>query len=406
MVCSGIGIITASFTAAFLAEFAGAALGFGPAIIYEVSWELCAIIGLSAGDLEMAIANLNVIEAPCGIVQVVMLHKHFKSRLWALLNVPLATTVPIGTLMLEHCGRSLWMKRLLGILFLGLAFQQASSWKPPSELREDLDARKRHITMSVVAASMSSGLLRGIFGVAGPPMMVLLRFYSIDRNLWRCLGSTVRLTMVATQGFMLGLRADLRPECWSVYLALAIGGLTGLSLGNSAAHRVDAATFDCWLLLFLGAGALMMLCSGHAALKNAAAAAVAFTAVAVVVGPVIFPKIGMKGQKIKDRQLRPLVHQASATIANSPDNSPCMQVQADPAELRLLRQVSESEESSVPYEDFEKCPSTAVSPVVSRRVLTAPSTPTSPKKQGLVWGEQTKASEQIDEPNSIEVFSA
>jgi len=403
MVCSGLGIVAASFTAAALAEFAGAALGFGPAIIYEVSWELCAIIGLSAGDLEMAVANLNVIEAPCGIVQVVMLHKHFKFRLWALLNLPLASTVPIGTLMLEYCGRSLWMKRFLGILFLGIALQQAFSWKPPSELREDLDARKRHITRSVVVASLSSGLLRGIFGVAGPPMMVLLRFYSVDRNLWRCIGSTVRLTMVATQGSMLGLRADLRPECWSVYLALVVGGLTGLALGNSAALRVDAAAFDCWLLLFLGAGALLMLCSGYAALKNAAAIAVAFAALAVALGPMLFPKTGTKQQKkIKDRQLRPLVLQTSAASSDSEDCSPC--IQEEPVELQPLRQVSDSSPMA-DYEGFDTVLTTPSSPALSQRALhSAPSSPKSPKRKAFFWASESKASEQ--EPSDIQVFSA
>merc|ERR1719491_72389 len=113
MVCYGVLLVTASFITALLAEFAGAALGFGPAILYEVSWEVCAIIGISSGDLRTAVSNLCLFEAPCAVVQLLLLRHHFRARLGVLLNVPMALGVPIGTLMLESFGTSLWLKRLL-----------------------------------------------------------------------------------------------------------------------------------------------------------------------------------------------------------------------------------------------------------------------------------------------------
>merc|ERR1711862_619757 len=105
--------------------------------------------------------------------------------------------------------------------------------------------------MALVVTASISGFLRGFLGVAGPPVMALLLFFHAERNVWRCVANTARVTMLLTQGSLLSLRQDLSPRCWPMYLALMTGGLVGLGLGNALAPRVDQATFQSWLLLFL-----------------------------------------------------------------------------------------------------------------------------------------------------------
>lgn len=274
-------LIGASFFAAMAAECAGAALGFGPAIVYEVSWELCALLGLADGELESAVSNLGFIEVPCALVQMAMLRRHFRPKLWALLNLPLAAGVPLGTMMLITFGHADWIKRLLGLLFLLVAAQQAQAGKAgPPAARPDLEGQGRLASLAIVLTFLASGFFRGFLGVAGPPVMVLLRFFSVDRTVWRCISSSGRLTMVATQGSLLG--SQLRPESWPLYLCLAVGGLTGFSLGNFLAPFVDATLYERWLQLFLAAGAVLMLCSGHRTLSLVASVAVVLSALAMI----------------------------------------------------------------------------------------------------------------------------
>jgi len=153
----------------------------------------------------------------------------------------------------------------------------------PAFQRPSLDSEPRtwSTSLSIIGALSISGLCRGMFGVAGPPMMVLLMFFPIDRSVWRCIAASNRVTAVIVQGATLGLNADLSPSCWPMYLMLMLGGLTGIALGNKAASYVDAAAFEDGMLLFLGSGALLMLCTGHRTL-SAVAAILIFVAVVTV----------------------------------------------------------------------------------------------------------------------------
>ena len=49
----------------------------------------------------------------------------------------------------------------------------------------------------------------------GPPFMVLLLFFSVDREVWRCVANFIRFTGMLAQGLMLG-RAAWRLSEFSV----------------------------------------------------------------------------------------------------------------------------------------------------------------------------------------------
>ncbi|CAJ1415208.1 unnamed protein product [Effrenium voratum] len=92
--------------------------------------------------------------------------------------------------------------------------------------------------------------------------MVLLLFFSVEPSVWRCLSNTVRVTMVLTQGLLLGgMDHQLERQNWPIYVALMSGGVLGLQVGNRMAAQVDQSAFQRWLLLFLVAGGVLMLSS-------------------------------------------------------------------------------------------------------------------------------------------------
>lgn len=291
MACSMV-LTAISFFTALLAELAGAALGFGPAILYEISWQLCTVFGLTTGALESAVFHIVLQEAPCGLIQLVLLRRFWRPRLWALLNMPVLVTLPLGTVLLEHFGRTALAKPLLGIVFLGLAFLQLYKERVHQRQRDgvssklDMEERTFLVSLGVVTAAAAAGLLRGALGLAGPPFMMLLLYFSVDRGVWRCLANTVRVTMMLSQGVLLGLDdGQLHAENWPIYVSLMFGGIVGLLVGNRLAEKVDAAAFQRWLLLFLLAGACLMLSSVNAVLSTGAAFLVFLAAVLVLVVP-------------------------------------------------------------------------------------------------------------------------
>ncbi|CAE8717741.1 unnamed protein product [Polarella glacialis] len=287
--CDGPVLAAVSFASAILAEFAGAALGFGPAILYEISWQLCAVAGISDGQIESAIWNIIVAEALCSFTQLILLRKHFRLRLFVLFNLPMVLMLPVGTQLLGRFGQQRWAKRALGVVLLTVAAVQAFSCLRAAGVqasnRRDLQARGDWRVAAAIAVAMGcSGLLRGFLGVAGPPVMVLLLFFHCDRSAWRCVGAASRVMMILLQGVLLGVE-DYQPHCWRMYSLLAAGGLVGMGLGNLAAPHIDGAAFQQWLIILLVSGALLMLSDGNAQVSILSAVGVGVAAAASILMP-------------------------------------------------------------------------------------------------------------------------
>lgn len=279
-------MVLVSFITALVAELSGAALGFGPAILYEISWQLCCIFGLTTGTLELAVFHIVLQEAPCSVLQLFVLRRFWRPRLVATLTLPLLATLPLGTALLEHFGHSLLAKQVLGGAFLLLAalYFWKEHWRQVNALEHKPNMEDCHwsVLLGVSLTAALAGLLRGALGLAGPPFMVLLLFFSIDQAVWRCLANVMRFTMILAQGLMLGFDHQMDIADWPIYLALMSGGLLGLLVGNQLAEKIDGAAFHRWLLLFLIAGGLLMLSSGNAVLSECSAGLVVLSAILVL----------------------------------------------------------------------------------------------------------------------------
>lgn len=273
-------LVIASFFAATVSEFAFASLGFGTAVLYQISWQVCTVLGLSGGDLEQAVGNIMIMGIPCGIVQMVRLRRNFRPKLTVLWNLPCVVMVPIGTTLLRHYGKSDWILRALGALLMvvvglqvyrrRLAASAVSGTEQPTP-RLDEEPRAPSTLGAMWAAIALSGFSCGLFGVAGPPLMVLLMHYSFSEpDTWRCISATNRFVMDIMINALLAPDSDVK-GCWPMYVALMAGGLVGLGLGNLAAPYIDARAFQRWLILFLAAGAALLMCTGFKTASTVAA---------------------------------------------------------------------------------------------------------------------------------------
>merc|ERR1719210_2133446 len=139
-----------------------------------------------------------------------MLWKHRRFKLFAISDLPYLLSIPLGTLALERFGREVWLKQLLGVLFLCIAGFQLIQRRltKPSAVSTDLESLSPRVVLAIVVTYIASGLMRGLFGVAGPPVMVLLLFFYLDPPVWRCLSAMCRVTLVLIQGAMFGDHGD------------------------------------------------------------------------------------------------------------------------------------------------------------------------------------------------------
>ena len=120
--------------------------------------------------------------------------------------------------------------------------------------------RWRHALL-VGAASGASGLLTGLCGVPGPPMMLLLTFgVSAEPLAWRATSASANLVAGALQLYLfMCVHGQFAAVDALAYGGMVVGGLMGLALGNRLASRVDGPALQRAMALFLATGAASMV---------------------------------------------------------------------------------------------------------------------------------------------------
>lgn len=183
---------------AILAEFFYALTSFGPAITFNIGWQMLFAAGLSDGSLTSVTVNLAVMELFSASVQLTWLWQQFDAR-FALANVaPTLIFTIIGTYLLVLLD-SVWLKRALAALLVTLALDRvrkrcradaaaliplhqpkevAAAADDPKVLKSKLPYEERDIwsksgldlkdqsdLFGVVLCGVGVGLIGGIFGV-------------------------------------------------------------------------------------------------------------------------------------------------------------------------------------------------------------------------------------------------
>lgn len=278
------------------------------------------MLGVGTGYMSDALVNLSINEVLMATSQSVWLltRKDVKISWKFVFNtlVWICSGVVLGVWTLEHLETSMynvWLKRSLGLFLLLIACLRTvahcfvgrkkrsgeSSMVRPNEavllldcddpdaeenkeenddpyVEENKEDNKAHTkgvpnlglvsTQFAIAVSFfSAGILGGLYGVAGPPLMIFVLYYSdeLEGDVWRttcavmrCMFSVVRLSYLVWLG-EIGLTSH-----WIEFGCMITFGLVGLSFGNILSKHLKDAQFRRIILIFLICGSILMSTSG------------------------------------------------------------------------------------------------------------------------------------------------
>ena len=264
---------------AFIAELLFGLTTFGAGITFNVAIHLLSLLGLVDGTSKSAVLALALPEAVVGVVQAALFFRGLNVGLLALGIVCFGVSFLPFTQMLLLLNETalVWVTRGLGLLLLLLAIESGisqhrmhrghPSWppvEPPVGTVPDL-AHDRRALLCAVGCFCGAGGLGGLTGVAGPPLMLYVRWSgrSLSKQTWRstssvfqCLLSSVRLT------YLLAVRALVTSADVASHVAVVAAALAGLALGNQYNRALDTATLHRLVLCMLVAGSLMLATTG------------------------------------------------------------------------------------------------------------------------------------------------
>jgi uncharacterized membrane protein YfcA len=258
-------LVAAAFVISFAAEFAYGLTSFGPGIIFEVAWEICSLWGLGSGTITGSIMMLVIMEVAMGLVQSYHLFKTVNWSMVAYISIPMAPAIVAGSELLARFDND-WLKRSIGCVLLLMAIHQVvgDCFSKRKAETEAVEFKGWRVKAALVVTGACAGFMRGLFGIAGPPMMVFVTSFPVNQLEWRSSNAVMRVILNLVQGVYVGVvqrNLSLRKQ-WPVYVALLLGGLCGLITGNTHAHRIDRSTFRCCLLVFLFYGSCLMCVAG------------------------------------------------------------------------------------------------------------------------------------------------
>jgi hypothetical protein len=266
---------------AFIAELLFGLTTFGAGITFNVAIHLLSLLGLVDGTSKSAVLALALPEAVVGVVQAALFFRGLNVGLLALGIVCFGVSFLPFTQVLFLLNETalVWVTRGLGLLLLLLAIESGvsqhrmhrghPSWppvEPPVGTVPDL-VHDRRALLCAVGCFCGAGGLGGLTGVAGPPLMLYVRWSgrSLSKQTWRstssvfqCLLSIARLTyLLAVRALVIATSADV-----ASHVAVVAAALAGLALGNRYNRALDTATLHRLVLCMLVAGSLMLATTG------------------------------------------------------------------------------------------------------------------------------------------------
>lgn len=226
-------------------------------LIMAVAQLIYATVGFGAGMFAVALMAL-VLPDLTGIV-VVLLLLTFVTEVWVLARnwrwarirllgwlVPgMAAGLWLGTRVLVTTDTSL-LKQLLGLMIMaaGLYFiveNRARRWNHPTGVTEASSPR-RGVWISL-PVGLLSGLLGGLFGTGGPPVIIYLRASRLDKSAFRSTILTYFFLMSLLRGWTYA-GADLFTIDRAVAAGMLLpGSVVGIILGMIAHNHVSEHRF-------------------------------------------------------------------------------------------------------------------------------------------------------------------
>lgn len=242
------------------AMFVYATVGFGAGMV------AVALLAFILPELPGTVAVLMVLTC---LTEVSVLARNWRAaepRLLGLLVIPMAIGLWIGTRILLT-GDVTTLKRLLGLVIAaaGAWFlyserrrpAEVASPQPPAFLSTAAaQLRVRFLTGAALLVGFISGVLGGMFGTGGPPVIILLRSHRLDKAAFRATLLAFFFTMTLIRAPLYWQNQTLTPQVLLAALWLTPGAAAGTAAGMLAHRRISERRFAiavAVLLIILGA---------------------------------------------------------------------------------------------------------------------------------------------------------
>lgn len=268
------------------------ATSFGPAITFNIAWQVCHMVGLSDGTLSEAAVNLTFLETCSSALQILLLRKWISPSLALAISVPCCVFTALGQAEMLRLDRTpeggAWLKRALGGVLLLMFVQrlvvlllrrrraaainlsttavpamEAPALPPPRPMRNWRTARVQASTFFWFALA---GAMGGLTSVGGPPIMmwVSIHAHELNHDSWRGSNAVLRLLLNLSRGAVLAAEHRLSlATSYPLALVMLAGGWSGLLIGNALAPLFkDEFLLQCATLFMLLCGAALMEAAG------------------------------------------------------------------------------------------------------------------------------------------------
>ena len=253
-----------------LAAISYAVSGFGPAITFLFSWFSFDTLNLLDKTSDMVDCQAIMI---CMIFTMCMLnaifHRNHSFHCKTIIFITFLQTsgIIIGIEILIAFGNNIWLKRGFGIFFFVIFGIQNAGWH--DDKNKNLTVRAYSISESWIdfwaigVARFSAGVLAGVIGAGGPPLMILTMFRNYGKEDTINYGSVASTFSALTKIIYMLLRFhSFKKELLGCYLSSIGGTFIGFFLGLMIRDYMDQKLFRIWIQALLFMSSITMITMG------------------------------------------------------------------------------------------------------------------------------------------------
>lgn len=274
-----LSVLATAAVSAFALTVYGIA-SFGEGMMYQILLQVCSRIDSSVcdGDISTSTLTLSLSAMLTNPIQLWILREHVDWKLGRNLALFQGIGVVIGVRIL-FLTSSLILPHILGLIMFFVMSQKVTtdvclvargaSLEQEVLKKYELVSTKNYATVWLVG--LASGLLSGMYGTAGPPLIIFFSTINLEKNIVRGTVSFCdnvinfcRISSFAINFMLQGHDSNSEYGQMSLgqlaimYMAVTSGAMTGLGIGNTLTKYVNQFAFKYLVLLILGVGSVLL----------------------------------------------------------------------------------------------------------------------------------------------------